>query len=78
MTLKKVGPVLAALLVVVGLTASAYASPFNIQLNFLGGLTASQQAIFSAAEATWDAPEQVAVLPLAEGALLAVSRPPLP
>jgi hypothetical protein len=43
-----------AALVLVLTAAPIEALPFNISLNFTGGLTASQQAAFSTAEATWE------------------------
>lgn len=36
------------------LSSTSQAVPFDIELNFLGGLTASQQAIFATAETTWE------------------------
>ena len=35
------------------ISATAYAGPFTIAVNFTGGLTASQQALFSTAANTW-------------------------
>lgn len=43
-----------ALLVPVGASAATLNNPFDIAVNFTGGLSATQQSVFSAAESFWE------------------------